>query len=164
MNFQFYVEKLENSPEYKKFKTEFPDAFPCSCFFLVDKQRNDNKQHFDFFLPKEKKIMSFQLENNQIVPIQEVEKELEEISLKNDFDFNEIEKLIEQEMEKNKMKKDIQKMLFSLQRVNGKDYLIGTIFIPKLGMLKVNIDVKEKKITDFEKRSLLDMMNIFKKK
>lgn len=164
MNFSFYVEKLENLLEFKKFKKENPDAFPCSCFFVIDKQGNDNKQHFDFFLPKEKKIMSFQLENNQLVPIQEVEKGLKEISLKHNFDFKEIEELIIKEMEKNKMKNNIQKILFSLQRINGKDYLIGTIFIPMLGMLKVNIDIKEKKVTDFQKRSFFDMMNIFKKK
>ena len=89
---------------------------------------------------------------------------LEEISLKHDFYFKEIEDLIVKEMEANKVKNDIQKILFSMQRVKGKDYLIGTIFIPMLGMIKVNIDIAEKKITDFEKRSFLDMMKIFKKK
>jgi len=164
MNFAFYVEKLENSEEFKKFKTEFPGAYPCSCFFVIDKQGNDNKQHFDFYLPSEKKISSFQLENSQLVPIQETKEVLEEISLKHDFYFKEIEDLIVKEMEANKVKNDIQKILFSMQRVKGKDYLIGTIFIPMLGMIKVNIDIAEKKITDFEKRSFLDMMKIFKKK
>jgi len=164
MNFSFYVEKLENSEEFKKFKNEFPESFPCSCFFVIDKQGSDNKQHFDFYLPKEKRISSFQLENGQLVPIQEVKEKPEEISLEHDFDFKEIEELIVKEMETNKIKNDIQKILFSMQRVKGKDYLIGTIFIPKLGMIKVNIDIAEKKITDFEKRSFLDMMKIFKKK
>ena len=46
MNFQFYLEKLYASDSFKKFKEEYELAYPCSCFFIVDKSGSDNKQHF----------------------------------------------------------------------------------------------------------------------
>jgi len=51
-----------------------------------------------------------------------------------------------------------------LQKLDGRDVLVGTAFISALGMLKIEIDIKDKKITDFEKKSFMDMMKIIKKK
>ncbi|MCX6743802.1 MAG: hypothetical protein NT116_06255 [Candidatus Parcubacteria bacterium] len=51
-----------------------------------------------------------------------------------------------------------------MQSKDKKNYLLGTIFISGLGILKVKIDLDEKKITDFEKKSFFDMMKIVKKK
>jgi len=38
MNFQFYLEKLKHSEEYKEFLKENPEAYPCSGFFTIDKE------------------------------------------------------------------------------------------------------------------------------
>ena len=57
----------------------------------------------------------------------------------------------------------IQKMLFSLQHKDLKDYLIGTIFISNFGMIKVNIDITDMKVILFEKKSFFDMLKIVKK-
>lgn len=166
MNLQFYLEKLNSSDNFKKFIKENPEAFLCSGFFVIDKQGKDNKQHFDFFVPSEKKIYSFQLENNmQLVPIESKNNTIpKKISMNCDFDFDEIENLISQEKEKQNIKNKIQKILLSLQKVNGKDFLIGTAFISSLGLIKINIDLSENKITDFKKKSFFDIMNVFKKK
>jgi len=166
MNFEFYLEKLHSSETFKEFKEENKDAFPCSCFFVIDSNGIDNKQHFDYYIPSVKKMVSFQLENKiEKVPVEILDKKIPEKILMNyDFNFKEIEKMIIDKMQQEKIKKDIQKMLFSLQRIDGRDFLIGTIFISGLGMLKVNIDIYEKKITDFEKKSFFDMVNVLKKK
>ncbi len=166
MNLQFYLEKLNSSNNFKKFIKENPGAFLCSGFFVIDKQGKDNKQHFDFFVPSEKKIYSFQLENNmQLVPIESKNNTIpKKISMNCDFDFDEIENLISKEKEKHNIKNKTEKILLSLQNKNGKDFLIGTVFISGLGLLKVNIDISENKIIDFEKKSFFDIMNVFKKK
>ncbi|MFQ5531774.1 MAG: hypothetical protein ACE5ES_04125 [Candidatus Nanoarchaeia archaeon] len=172
MNFQFYVEKLNHSDSFKDFIKENPKAYPCSGFFTIDLeniQKPDNKQHIDFFLPEKKEIVSFQLENEcKIVPVENFDKEgkfkFEKISLDNNFEFGEIESLILDEMEKQKIKNKIQKIILSLQNKEGRDYFIGTIFISGFGLVKVRIDLKEMKITDFEKKSFMDMVNVFKKK
>jgi hypothetical protein len=62
-----------------------------------------------------------------------------------------------------KIKKNILKLLFSLQNIDGKDFLIGTVFISGLGLLKCEIDIQEKKVVDFEKKSFFDMMKIVRK-
>ncbi len=165
MNFQFYLEKLKASESFKKFIEENPDAFACSGFFIIDKEGKDNKSHFDFYLPKQKKMFSFQLEEGiKLVPIEMIgEKIPEKISLNLNFDFKNIEKIIEEKMQAEEIRNKIQKILLSLQKIDGKDFFVGTVFISGLGMLKIAIDLKEMKITEFEKKSFFDMLKIKKK-
>ena len=166
MNFQFYIEKLHDSDSFKKFIKENPDAFLCSCFFVIDLEGNQEKQHFDFFIPKDKKVFSFQLEKLcELVPVEVFDdKSLNKISFDHDFEFKNIEDLIVSKMRQAGIKNKIQKMLFSLQNKNGKDFLIGTVFISMMGMLKVIIDLDSMRITEFEKKSFLDIMKVSRKK
>jgi hypothetical protein len=165
MNFQFYAEKLKASKNFKKFAKENRQAFPCSCFFIIDKEEGKDKQHFDFFIPSSKKILSFPLEENAEETLVETKdtKIPTKISIEHNFDFDEIEKVIGKRMEEEKITNKIQKMLFSLQNVNGKDMFIATIFVTSFGLINAVIDVDAMKINDFKKKSFFDMMTIFKK-
>ena len=169
MNFQFYLEKITANEEFQKFKKENPSAFPCSCYFVVDKENEKNpndQQHVDYFIPENKKMVSFKIESDcervNVNPIGD--KIPEKISLNYDFDFSEVQKKIEEKMKEEGIKNKIQKLIYSLQRLKGKDYLVGTIFISGLGILKIHYDISEKKITHFEKKTFMEMLNIFKKK
>jgi hypothetical protein len=164
MNFQFYAEKLLNSKEFKEFKKENPDAYFCSGFFVIDKEGKDNKNHFDYFLPKENKIISFQLEDGLgQVPVESIDKRIpNKVLMDYDFSFEEIENLIEKEMEKQKIKSKIQKIIVSLQNIKQKDFLICTVFISMLGLLKVKVSLPAKKIELFEKKSFFDIMKVKK--
>ncbi|MFW5846856.1 MAG: hypothetical protein ACOCUU_01730 [Nanoarchaeota archaeon] len=177
MNFQFYLEKLYDSENFAKFLKENPDAYPTSCFFEIDlshlknpKAKNQDKQHFDYYVPSINKLFSFKLEfsEEQIEPIQQEilqANNFPKLALNYSFDFDKIKSLIENEMQKQKISNNIEKMLFSLQKLekDNKDYLIGTIFLSNLAMLKIKIDIQDMKITEFKKQSFMDMMNIFKK-
>jgi len=165
MNLQFYIEKLKASDEFKKFISENPDAYLCSGFFVIDKQGKDNKQHIDYYVESGKKMFSFQLEDGvKLVEVEMLESVVPvKMLLTYDIDFDEIEKIIIDKMTKEKIESKIQKMLLSLQRVKTRDFLITTVFIGGLGMIKVNIDVKDKKITDFAKKSFMDMVKVVKK-
>lgn len=166
MNFQFYFEKLIESEEFKKFKNEHKDAFLCSGFFVIDKKDGKNSQNLDYFIPSSEKMFSFKLDENiEIIPIENYEKnfKLEKIPDNVNFDFTEIEDMILYRMEQEKIKNKIEKLLLSLQAKNRKNYILGTIFISGLGILKVKIDLDEKKIDEFEKKSFFDMMKIVKK-
>jgi len=167
MNLQFYLEKLENSDAYKKFKKENSDSFLCSCFFSIDKEGNDNKQHLDFFVPSKNKMFSFQLESEiKLVPAETAEKnfKFKKISGNSKLEFEEIEKIILDEMEKQNIKSKIQKILIILQNKDKKDFWICTVFISGFGLLRTHIDDSEKKITLFEKKSFMDILSISGKK
>jgi hypothetical protein len=165
MNFQFYLEKLEGSENFKNFKKEFPEAFLCSGFFSIDKQGKDNQQHLDFYIPGKKEGFSFKLESeSQKIPLENFQGEkLEKINADIDFEFNEMEEIISKKMEEENIKNKIQKFLFSLQSKDGKNFLLGTIFISGLGILKATIDLDKKEITNFEKKSFMDFMKVIRK-
>ncbi len=172
MNFQFYLEKLFDSEEFKKFKSENPDAFLCSGFFTIDKEGNDNQQHLDYWIPSSKKLFSFKLNED---PIEMVPTETykdhegndfspEKISDNIEFNMEDMEKLIAEKALEEKVNNRIQKLILSLQRRDGKDFLLGTAFLSNLGLLKVTIDLDTNEITDFEKKSFFDMMKFIGKK
>jgi len=166
MNLHFYLEKLHNSEEYHDFMLENPDAYMCSGFFVMDFEKADHQRHIDVYAPTLKKIVSFKLENGiERIPIETFdERTPKKLSIDYDFDLDEIEKLIREKMIKEKVKSRIQKILLSLQHLEGKDLLTATVFISGLGMLKVNINPISKKIIDFDKKSFFDMMKIIRKK
>jgi len=165
-NFQFYLEKLYASEEFEKFKKEFPKAIPVSGFFVIDLGGTDLKQHIDYFDPESKKAWSFQLEHEcakvQLDSFKEYDPE--KLSVNYNFDFDDVVKLIQAEMKTKEIKNKIQKILISLQAKDKKDFLICTVFLSGMGMLKININIGEMKIISFEKKSFLDMINVFQKK
>lgn len=168
MNLQFYLERLRSSDEFKKFMKENPKSYLCGGFFVIDKEGKDNKQHFDFYIPSSKdgkKVFSFQLEEkNRIVPVELIKEAIpEKITLKNDFDFDDIEKMIAEKMKKENITNEIQKILLSLQNVKKKNFLVGTVFVSNLGLIKINIGLDDMKIIDFEKKSFFDMMKVVRK-
>ncbi len=167
MNFQFYVEKLHDSEIFKGFMKENPGAYFCSGFFIIDKTgKEGNKQHLDYYAPGAKKMFSFKMESPiEKVPIETFEGKIpEKVSIDYDFDFQEIEKKINEEVEKKGIKTKIQKILLSLQKLDEGVFLVGTVFISALGMIKINISLPDKKIVEFEKKSFFDMLKIVKKK
>ena len=164
MNFQFYWEKLQNSSEFKEFVKENPEAYSCSGFFTLDKEGTDNQRHIDFYLPSEKKIFSFKLQERKVekIPMQTIsEKVPGKINLNVDFIFEDVEKTILEEMKIQNIKQSIQKIMISLQNFKEKEILVCTVFISMLGILRVHIDLEgedKRKVTLFEKKSFFDIV------
>ncbi len=165
MNFQFYLEKLYDSKNFKEFIKENKNAYPCSGFFVIDLEKNQNQQHFDYFVPSINKIFSFKIENNcEKVQIENQENyKTQKLSMNYTFDLNDIKDMIAKKMQEEKINSKIQKILLSLQKVRKKELLVGTVFISNLGMIKVTINIIENKIIEFQKKSFLDMFRIIKK-
>jgi len=165
MNLQFYLEKLENSDIYKEFMKENPTAFLCSGFFVIDKQINNNQIHFDFYIPEKNQMFSFKLEDRiEKVPIEIIIEVPEKIPEELDFSFEDVEKLIVEEIIKEKVINKVQRILLSLQRKENKNFLVGSIFVSAMAMIKVEIDLSEMKIISFKKKSFFDMIKIVKNK
>ncbi len=165
MNFQFYTEKLFASQEFADFKKEFPDAFLTSGFFSIDKDKEKQGQdqfHLDFYAPSIKKLFSFKLEKGvEKLPMEILEgQKFEKISDGQNFSFEELEEMIKKEMDKQDIKNTIQKFIYSLQKSNGREVLFVSVFISGFAILKVSIDLREKKIISFEKKNFMDFLKV----
>ena len=112
-----------------------------------------------------KSISCENLENTSLYnPLEKIDKKIpKKISGKFEFEFEEIEKIIEERMIEENIKNKIQKIMLSLQKIKGENYLVATIFISMLGMLSVNISLSDKKITSFKKKSFFEILKVKKK-
>ncbi|MBS3085596.1 hypothetical protein J4225_02825 [Candidatus Pacearchaeota archaeon] len=165
MNPQFFFEKLHGSSEYESFIKNYPDAFLCSIFFILDFEANGkgNQYHFDYYVPSQKKMFAFQLEQGiKLVPADIIEsaeqKEPSKLKFSFNLSFKEIEGLILNEMAFQSIKNQLQKIIVVLQNADGKNIYFCTVFISNLGLIKAQIDDESKKIIAFEKKSFFDMM------
>jgi len=163
MNIQFYIEKLSHSEKFKEFIKKNPSAYLCSGFFVIDKEGKDNKQHLDYYIPNKNKMFSFELDNGiKMISIELIDDKNSKKIKNFDFDFDDMEKMIREEMEKQNVKNKIQKIIFSLQTIDGKSFLVCTVFISMFGLLKVDIDLSNEKITEFVKKSFFDILKVQK--
>lgn len=169
MNFNFYLEKLFHSKEFLKFKKQNKDAYLCSAFFSIDKSQNgkDNQQHLDFYVPSIKRIFSFKLNLNpiEVMPVENLDENYVPTALRDnsDFDFEQLEKVVEGKMFDEKINKKIEKILISLQNKDGKNTAVMTIFISGLGLISLVYDLDSKEVLSFEKKSFFDFIKIVKK-
>lgn len=168
MNFQFLLEKLYASEEWENFIKEFSDAHPTSAFFSLDKLgKEGDKYNIDFFVPSVKKLFSFQLNDGvHLVPMEILDssQDFKKIGANYEIDFDEVEKMILSRMGEENITNKIERLLLVVSHFEGKDFIFGTVFISGLGLLKVNIDISENKITDFKKMSFWDIMKPIGKK
>jgi hypothetical protein len=124
-----------------------------------NRETPDNKQHFDYYVPETKETISFKIEEAcKIFPCQPYQDIPEKIDDSLDFDFEGVEEMIQNEMNKKSISNKIQKILFSVQSKEGKAFFLGTVFISGFGMIKVNINLTDMEITDFEKSSFFDLL------
>jgi hypothetical protein len=87
----------------------------------------------------------------------------EKLILDKKIELDYFEKLIFERMEKENVKEKSTKFLYSFQCVNGKNLLLATVFLSKLSLLKISIDVSKKEIIDFDKKSFFDIISFMKK-
>ncbi len=161
MNFQFLVEKLHDSDIFKKFKKEFPESYMCGGFFLIDRENlknPENKTQLDYYVPSSKQIFSFKIDGNVEKTLQEIKDQRipGQVSSEHGFDFEEIEDIIEKEMKSKDFNNIIKKFIFSFQSLKGNDYLIGTIFLNNLALLKVQINLNKMKLEELERKNVFD--------
>lgn len=148
MNFQFYLEKLNQSEEFKEFLDKFPKAHLTSAFFSIDKTgKEDHSQSIDYYVPQTKEFISFKLSNPiQKIPMQVLEGQtFTKISSNIDFELNEIENIIQEKIKENEIKNSVQKLMYSLQQKENKNYIIGTLFLSNLALVKFVLNLETKK-------------------
>lgn len=169
MNFQDYLKKLKQSENYKNFSVADESAYLAGGFFIIDIENSGkaNSQNIDFYSPEKKNMTSFCINENcqkTLIDLIDKEKIPEKIPEELDFDLKDIESLVKKRTEYENIKNSIQKILFSLQKNGGEIFLIGTIFLSKMGLIKFDIDLQSFQIINFEKKSFFDLIKTVKKK
>lgn len=163
MNLEFFREKLESSEVYKKFIEENPEAYLCSAFFIVDFSGEEkNQYHLDFYDSSKEKWFSFSVDEEiKEIPVNKISEESSKpFKLVGDsnLNFDEVKILIQDKMSQEGIKPVLKKLIMVIQNIDGRDYFVITAFISMLGLLKVHIDCKDKKITLFEKKNFFEML------
>ena len=142
--------ELKERECYNKFITEYPEAFFCAGFFIISDE--GDKAQLDFFIPKEKKMASFEYPFNDFKIHEDEIKEakplenLEEIKI----EIHELKDFVEKKTQK-KFKKIIavlQNKIWNLTCLNGLD------------MTRMKVDAFSREVTKNEKSNLMSFMGV----
>ena len=159
MKFKHYLDRVEDSKEFRKFKKENPKAYLCAGFFVLDFETDKNIHQVDYALP-DKKIATFLLDDGAKYKISEqaLKKKLPEIKEEAETDIDALKGIVEDEMKNRTVTEKIRKMIAILHIVDDK--LIWNIqcILDGLVFLSIHVDDSDQSILKFEKHSLLDLI------
>jgi len=155
MNFKETIEKLHNSEQFKKFKSENEDAYLHSAMFILDYETKINTQQFDFFIPKKNKIAKFMINNDVNFMIDEnIMGAGDKINLDIQVEIPDIEKTAKAEVGEQKIKK----IIATLQNIQQKQTWKMVCMIGNYDMLNLQIDSQNGAIIKKESNSLMNFM------
>lgn len=160
MKIQPYFDKLNESKEYKDFARKFPDAFMAAGFFVIDFENGNNVHQLDFYVPSQKKIAAFTLDNE--IAMQMLDGINEQVPQKLEpsvnVDLDALQGIIEDEMKNRGMTEEIKKMIAILQNINCKKIWSISCVLSGMHIMKANIEDESKSILEMEKKSILDFV------
>ncbi len=153
-----YVEKLNNSAEYKKFKNEYKDAFLAAGFFIIDLEAGNNIHQIDYYIPSKKKIAAFTLDNKVIVQVLDVmnEKVPEELDLKTKIDLSALQGILQDEMKNRNVTEEIKKIVAVIQKIDGKKVWVLNCILSGMEILKAHIDDDTQTVLSMDTASVMD--------
>jgi len=166
MKIQPYVEQLEQSEEYKDFKIKYPNAYIIAGFFVLDFEANANIHQIDFYIPEEKKIAAFTLDEGTKLQLMEMlnKSAPEELNLKTNIDLEALKGILEDEMHNRGMSESIKKLIAVIQDVKGKKVWNVNCVLSGMEILKSHVDDESKTVLKIEKQNLMDLVKMMPKK
>jgi len=158
MKIQPYVEKLNGSEEYKKFQEKYKDAFLVAGFFVLDFETGQNLHQIDYYLPSEKKVAAFTLDDKVILQILDTmnEKVPEKLDIKTNIDLDALKGILEDEMKNRNITEEIKKIIAVIQTIEGKKMWILNCVLSGMEILKAHVDDESQTVLKMEKSSVLD--------
>ena len=142
------LSKLENSKEYKNWKSENKNSYLCSCFYLD----NEGNWQFDYYLPKKDRIKTFIVEDNKIKELKDSKIFKKDDSALKRLDLNKVKIKFESAVElvdnlkDNKYKNEnVIKRIIILQNIDKEIWNI-TYLTSNFNILNIRIDANSGKI------------------
>ena len=160
MKIQPYVEKLNTSEEYKKFQGKYKDAFLVAGFFVLDFETGNNLHQIDYYIPSQKKVAAFTLDDKVVVQILDTmnEKVPEKLDIKTNVDLDALKGILEDEMKNRNITEDIKKIIAVIQTIEGKKIWVLNCVLSGMEILKANIEDESQTVLKMEKASVMDYM------
>ena len=165
--------KLENSKTFKDFKSdkETKDTFLCAAFIIMNVKQNIFENSLDF--RDDKNIFTFKLwdaDDKDVILLKdeliEGRKPLEKIEEKDlaklKVDSDDVKKIVEKELEKNKVSNKLEEIIAVLQNQEGKLVWNLTCMCEGFAIISMSIDASEAKVIKFDKKNLLDFVSVKK--
>lgn len=162
MKIRPYVEKLEQSEEYKNFKVKYPDAFLVAGFFILDLETNQNIHQIDFYVPSEKKIAAFTLDGEVTLQLMDMMskdgKSPEKLDLETNIDLDALSGILTDEMHNRGISEDIRKIIAIVQNIDGKKIWNLNCVLTGMEILKSHVDDASQSVLKLERSSVMDLM------
>jgi hypothetical protein len=161
MKIQPYIEKLEKSENYRNFKIKYPKAFLVAGFFVLDLEEGKNVHQIDFYVPEEKKIAAFSLDDKDVtLKLLETlnDKVPEELNIKTNIDLDALEGILADEMHNRGMSENIRKIIAVIQNIKGKKIWNLNCVLTGMEILKSHVEDDSQTVLKIEKASIMDIM------
>ena len=159
MKIQPYVQKLESSAPYKKFRKSYNDAFLVAGFFVLDYESGANIHQIDYYVPSKRKVAAFNLDGEvevRLLDMMHKEKVPEKLDLKTKVDLYTLKGILEDEMKNRNITESIKKCIAVIQVVDGKKLWILSCVLSGMEILKAHIDDDSRTVLKMERSSMLD--------
>ena len=154
-----YIQKLENSQAYKKFRKDYMDAFPVAGFFVLDYEAGSNIHQIDYYVPSKKKVAAFNLDGNvevRLLDMMHPDKKPEKLDIKTKIDLDALKGILEDEMKNRSITENIKKCVAVIQMIDGKKLWILNCILSGMEILKAHIEDESKTVLKMEKANMLD--------
>ena len=161
MKIQPYIDKLNNSNEYKKFIEKNPNAYFSAGFFVIDFEENKNIHQIDYFIPDTKKMMTFVLDSDKVETKESEasnDKKPDKITEKINIDLDTLKRIVEDEMKNNTVTKKIQKIIAVLYKLDGKVIWNLNCITTDMGIIKIHIADDDHSVLKFDKVNIFDVI------
>lgn len=160
MKIKPYIEKLSNSDQFKKFKTQYPDAFMVAGFFIIDFDMGQNIHQIDYYIPSTKKFAAFTLDNQVTLQLLEAmsKKTPEPLDMRTNIDLDALKGILEDGMKNRGMTEEIRKIIAVVQNIQGRKIWNLNCVLSGMEILKAHVEDSSQTILRLEKSSLVDLM------
>jgi len=159
MKFLHYKKRVEESEEFKKFKSKNKGSYLAAGFFVLDFETGKDMHQVDYALPNGK-VATFIADEGIKMKISDktLKKELPEIKAKIKTDIDTLRGIVEDEMKNRTVTEKIKKIIAVLHILDGKVVWNLQCVLDGMSLLNVHVDDSDQSILKFEKHSLMDLI------
>ena len=154
-----YVQKLESSQIYKKFRKENEESFVVAGFFVLDYETGTNIHQIDYYVPSKKQVAAFNLDGEvevRLLDMMSKEKVPQKLDIKTKVDLDALRGILEDEMKNRNITETIKKCVAVIQMVDGKKLWVLSCVLSGMEILKAHVDDESRTVLKMEKASMLD--------